>query len=70
MNTIHPVEKRRPKTNLVCGILLTLAVCGMDFLIVALVLRPKVQSGELIPVSRASENLLLAFEQGFVPFLY
>ncbi len=70
MNTIHPVEKRSPKTNLVRGILLTLAACGMDFLIVALVLRPKVQSSELIPVSRASENLLLAFEQGFVPFLY
>jgi len=63
-------EKHGPRASLIRGILLTFAVCGVDFLITALYLWPKAMSGELIPVSRASENLLLAFVQGFVPFLY
>ena len=56
--------------GLLRGILLTLAVCGAEFLIVALYLWPMSLRGELIPVRRAAENFPAAFIQGMVPFLF
>ena len=52
------------------GILLTLGVCALEFLITALYLYPKSQRGELVSVSRATENLLGAFRQSIIPFLF
>ena len=55
--------------SLLLGILLTLAVCGADFLIIMLYLWPKALDGSLIPVRRASEDLPASFMQGLIPFL-
>ena len=57
------------RKSLLLGILLTLAVCGADFLIIMLYLWPKALDGSLIPVRQASEDLPAAFVQGLIPFL-
>ena len=52
------------------GILLTVGICAVEFLITAFYLYPKGLHGELLSVRHASENLPGIFIQSVIPFLF
>ena len=57
------------KKQTVRGILFTLGICAAEFCVAAFYLYPKSRNGELLSVSRASENLPGIFMQNLISFL-